>query len=511
MPKFSPQWQRCARYPLGSGAMFILLTALTLCACGAVAIAQDAAPLVDRLEALEVAQQTTQVNLDTVWVFLAGTLVFLMNAGFAMLETGFCRNKNALSLLAKNLIVFGLATVAFWVLGFGLMFGNGNHWLGTSGFFLLSPTENSPTTGANYQGVFEALSWAGIPLNAKFFFQLTFAGTAATIVSGVVAERMKFIAFLLFSPLLVGISYGVTGHWVWGNGWLAQQGFWDFAGSTVVHSVGGWAGLVGTLLLGPRLGKYTPVSQADFDKLRFQSRCFGWIRRSQGQLQQINPMPANNLGFATLGCLILWVGWFGFNAGSTLEANAAAISHVLVNTIMAGATGGLGATIGCSLYLTKPSLTFIINGILAGCVSITAPCAYVDLGFAAIIGFCGGIIVIFATVLIDKLQIDDPVGAVPVHLCCGIWGTLAIALFSEGPQTYSRYGIALGPERGLLLGGGLEALGVQLLGIIAIGLFTVVFSALAWGTIYLVLGRTLRVPADQELKGLDDAFNDPVA
>ena len=484
------------------------MSILTLCICATIAVAEEPSELAHRLRALEIAQQNAQVNLDTVWVIVASTLVFLMNAGFAMLETGFCRNKNALSLLAKNLIVFGLATVAFWILGFGFMFGQGNDWLGTSGFFLLSPTENSPTTGENYRGVFESLKWAGIPLNAKFLFQLTFAGTAATIVSGVVAERLKFTAFLLFSPLLVGLSYGITGHWVWGNGWLAQLGFWDFAGSTVVHSVGGWAGLVGTLWLGPRLGKYTSVTKAEFKTLRFQSRCFAWTLK-QGQPQQINPMPANNLGFATLGCLILWVGWFGFNSGSTLAANADAIAHILINTMMAGATGGLGAMVGSSLYLNKPSLSFIINGILAGCVSITAPCAYVDLSFAAIIGFCGGIIVIFATVLLDKLRIDDPVGAVPVHLCCGIWGTLAISLFSGGPQAYPQYGILQGPELGLLLGGGLESLGIQLVGIVTIGLYTMAFSVLAWGAIYLCLG-TLRVPAEQELKGLDEAFDDPI-
>jgi ammonium transporter, Amt family len=482
-------------------------TLLMLLVCVSGAVAQDSSMAV-RLRTLEVAQQNYQVNLNTVWVLLTGSLVFFMNAGFATLESGLCHSKNAVSLLAKNLIVFCFATVAFWAIGFGLMFGDGNDWVGLSGFFLQSPAENSPTSGSNYQGVFAALNSAQIPLNVKFFFQLTFAGVAATIVSGIMAERVKFSAFLLFASLLVSLSYPITGHWAWGDGWLEKWGFWDFAGSSVVHLVGGCAGLVGTLLLGPRIGKYKEVSQPEFDLLPRRSRSFPWSPLSAAPLQQIQPMPMQSLGFATLGCFILWLGWFGFNAGSTLEANGAATAHILVNTIMAGATGGLGAVLGGFLYLSRPSLTFMINGILGGCVSITAGCAYVDIGFAAIIGLCGGLLSIFTTLWLEKLGVDDPVSGIPVHLCCGLWGTLAVGLFSEGPRAYPEYGITSGPGLGLLLGGGFDVLGAQCVGIIAIGGFTLLFSYLAWAITALLLGG-LRVSMTQELKGLDDAFDDP--
>jgi Amt family ammonium transporter len=305
--------------------------------------------------------ESLQVAMDTLWVLVAGFLVFFMNAGFCMLETGFCRSKNAVNLLAKNLIVFGLSTLAFWVLGFGLMFGDGNGVLGYSGFFL-SGADNSPATGADYQGAYDSLSWAGVPLKAKFFFQLAFAGTAATIVSGAVAERIKFLAFFVFSLLLVGISYPITGHWVWGNGFLANLGFYDFAGSTVVHSVGGWAALIGASLLGPRIGRYQ---------------------------QRPVAMPGHNLSISALGCLILWLGWFGFNPGSTMAADPFAISHIVVTTNLAGAMGALAATVTSWIYLSKPDLSMIINGVLAGLVSVTACCAFVNLGSAAIIGLLG--------------------------------------------------------------------------------------------------------------------------
>lgn len=225
--RLSPSWQAC-----------IPLAILIVLAWGYAAVAQDAASAGSGPTTAEL-----KVAIDTLWVAIAAFLVFFMNAGFGMLETGFCRQKNAVNVLAKNLIVFGLATVAYWVIGFGIMFGDGNPFFGTNGFFL-SGADNSPATGDAYQGVFSSLSWAGVPLAAKFLFQLVFAGTAATIVSGAVAERIKFVAFLIFSLLLVGISYPITGHWIWGGGWLAKQGFWDFAGSTVVHSAGGWAALM---------------------------------------------------------------------------------------------------------------------------------------------------------------------------------------------------------------------------------------------------------------------------
>jgi ammonium transporter, Amt family len=488
---------------------------LLLCCLGTLdsdrlaAIAQEPG-FSQRLKALEVAQQTYQVNLNTVWVLLASCLIFFMNAGFAVLESGFCRSKNSISLLAKNLIVFCFATVTFWAIGFGIMFGDGNDWIGLTGSFLQSPAENSPTTGLNYRGAFDALSDAQLPLNVKFFFQLTFAGVAATIVSGIVAERVKFSAFLIFASLLVSFSYPITGHWVWGNGWLAKLGFWDFAGSTVVHAVGGCAGFVGTLMLGPRVGKYREISQAEFEVLPPRAKMLPWFRKPDDALQQILPIPAQNLGFATLGCFILWLGWLGFNAGSTLDANGEATAHIIVNTMMAGSAGGLGALLSSSLYLSKPSLAFMINGILGGCVSITASCAYVAVGFAGIIGFCGGILTILSMVYLDRLCIDDPVGGVPVHLCGGIWGTLAVGLFSEGAQAYPEYGIITGPGQGLLLGGGFVQLGAQCVGIAAICGFTLLFSWAAWTVAAKLLSNTLRVSMTQELKGLDDAFDDPL-
>ena len=414
-----------------------------------------------------------QVALDTLWVLIAGFLVFFMNAGFCMLETGFCRSKNAVNLLAKNLIVFGLSTLAFWVVGFGLMFGDGNPLFGFSGF-LLQAADNSPATGDAYRGSFSSLDWAGVPLKAKFFFQLAFAGTAATIVSGAVAERIKFLAFFISSLLLVGISYPITGHWVWGGGMLAGLGFYDFAGSTVVHSVGGWTALIGAILLGPRRG-------------RFQARPVA--------------MPGHNLSISALGCLILWLGWFGFNPGSTMAADPFAISHIVVTTNMAAALGGLAATVTSWIYLSKPDLSMIINGVLAGLVAITASCAYVNLGSAALIGLVAGVIVVFSVTLLDALKIDDPVGAVSVHLVCGIWGTIALGLFSVTPGVYSWYAEGEGPLAGLLMGGGIQQLLVQLLGIVAVGAFTVSFSLVCWLVLRATIG--IRVSEAEEIQGLD--------
>ena len=334
-----------------------------------------------------------------------------MNAGFAMLESGFCRSANAITVLAKNLIVFAIVTLAFSTLGFGFMFGDGSDFIGTHGFFL-EGADNSPSIKESYSGVFDSLKWAAVPLNAKFFFQLTFAATTATIVSGAVAERIKFGAFIAFSFLLV-LSYSITGHWVWGSagslptGFLYNLGFRDFAGSTVVHSVGGWAALTGTMFLQPRLGKYRKLKLGEKlsrDEISFYNK-------------KIVSMRPHSLSTGTLGCFILWLGWYGFNAGSTLAANSAAISHILLITLMAGAMGGIGGTFWSWQFYEKPSLSFMINGILAGCVSITAPCAFVNIYGAAVIGFAGGALVVWATILLDKLEIDDPVGGYSCSPC----------------------------------------------------------------------------------------------
>lgn len=459
--RLSPNWQAC-----------LLLAAVIVMGWGYAAVAQ--AP------ATAPAGPTTadlKIAIDTLWVAIAAFLVFFMNAGFCMLETGFCRQKNAVNVLAKNLIVFALSTVAFWAIGFGLMFGDGNDFIGLNGFFLAGQ-DNSPATGDAYKGVFSALSWTGVPLAAKFLFQLVFAGTAATIVSGAVAERIKFVDFLIFSVLLVGIAYPITGHWIWGAGWLADMGFWDFAGSTVVHSVGGWAALMGAAFLGPRIGKY--------------------------QDKQVVALPGHNMSIATLGCLILWLGWFGFNPGSVMAADPSAITHIALTTNMAGAVGGIAATVTAWLYLGKPDLSMIINGILAGLVGVTASCAYVSIGSSVVIGLIAGIIVVFAVPFFDKLGIDDPVGATSVHLVCGVWGTLAVGLFSVGPGGYpwmvDLAGKPVGPH-GLFMGGGFSTLIPQIVGILAVGGITVLLSSIFWLALKATLG--IRVTRQEELEGLD--------
>src|SRR5262245_11971344 len=254
------------------------------------------------------------VLLDTIWVVLSASLVFFMNLGFALVESGFCRAKNTVNILSKNFIVFAISCLAFYLFGWGLMFGNGSGFLGSEGMLMVSGADNSPATGDAYMGAYKSIAWTGIPLWAKFFFQLVFAGTAATIVSGAVAERIKYLSFIIFSFLLVSFVYPVTGHWIWGGGWLASAGFWDFAGSTVVHSVGGWAALAGIIVLGPRLGRYTADGR-------------------------VNPIPAHSMTSGVIGCFVLWLGWFGFNPGSTMVADPAAIAHVFMTTNTAAFMG----------------------------------------------------------------------------------------------------------------------------------------------------------------------------
>ncbi len=442
-----------------------------------------AAPPVDPAAEMKAAVDGLKVGLDTLWVAIAAFLVFFMNAGFALVESGFCRRKNTVNILTKNLVVFAIATIAYWLFGFGFMFGDGTPVIGLNGFFL-SGADNSPATGDAYKGVFAALNWTGIPLEAKFLFQLMFAGTAATIVSGAVAERIKFISFLLFSFILVAISYPITGHWIWGGGWLASMGFWDFAGSTAVHSVGGWAALVGAAILGSRAGRY-------------------------GEDGKNRAMPGHSMSLATLGCLILWLGWFGFNPGSTMAVgDGRLLAHIALTTNVAASTGAIASIITAWLYLGKPDLSMIVNGLLAGLVGVTASCAWVTLPAAAIIGAVAGVLVVFAVGFFDKLKIDDPVGATSVHLVCGIWATLAVGLFAVGPDAVIGNGYNLqggaGPAAGLFYGGGFTQLLHQIIGIATVGLFTVVFSFIGWYVISLITGG-IRVDAEEEFKGLDIA------
>jgi len=393
----------------------------------------------------ELSAADVQGALNAIWVLVAAILVIFMNAGFGMLETGFCRQKNAVNILAKNLIVFALATIAYWAIGFSLMFGGDNPFIGGGGWFL-----SSTDPGTYGLTPFPA----GLPIPVFFLFQAAFAGTAATIVSGAVAERIEFSAFLLFSLLITGIAYPITGHWVWAAdvGWLNKMGFADFAGSTVVHSVGGWAALMGAAILGPRIGKY-----------------------ENGEPRAI---PGHNMSIATLGCLILWIGWFGFNPGSQLAADEA-VPFIAVTTNLAAAAGGITATATSWVKDGKPDLSMVINGILAGLVAITAGCNAVSYWGAFIIGAVGGIIVVFSVGFFDKLQIDDPVGATSVHLVNGIWGTLAVGIFGGGNIL------------------------IQALGIVSIGGFTVLLSTIFWFAIKATIG--LRVHPEQEYEGLDIA------
>src|SRR3989344_9262268 len=306
-----------------------------------------------------------QVVVDTMWVLITGMLVFFMNLGFGCVEAGFQQSKNAVNILSKNFVGFAASTVAFWFIGYGLMFGDGNPFIGLQGLFMVGGADNSPATADAYQGVYSALNWTGVPLAAKYFFQLVFAGTAATIVSGAVGGRIKYFSFVVFSLILVGLIYPITGHWIWGGGWLAKSGFWDFAGSTVVHSVGGWAALTGAIILGPRFGKFGPNGR-------------------------INAIPGHNMALALIGALVLWLGWFGFNPGSTMAADPRLMSHICLTTNMAACTGLLAATAMSTLMLKKPDFGMTINGCLAGLVAVTAPCAFVSVGSAALIGLIGG-------------------------------------------------------------------------------------------------------------------------
>ena len=419
----------------------------------------------------QVPQTDRQIQLSTLWLIVSGSLVFFMNAGFAMLETGLCQVRNATNVLAKNLIVFCVSIFAFWLFGFGLMFGDGNSWVGQTGFFFQAfevPLQNV------FDG-FDSLQvlYADRPLAVVFFFQLVFAGTTATIVSGAMAERVKFWAFFCFSFCLVAIAYPITGRWAWHpDGWLANNfQFLDFAGSTVVHSVGGMAGLVGAILIGPRRGwqGYNP------DETR-------------GNRFNDNEPAANfsyhNLSLSALGCLILWLGWLGFNGGAALSIND--IPHIIVTTMLAGASGGIFVLLLRGLRSKKPDLSLIINGILGGLVSITASSVYVTFASAIVIGAIASLCIILLEKLLTELKIDDPVGAIPVHLGCGIWGTLAAGIFASQLPPYINDPIVR-----------TEQIFAQIVGILSINMFTMLLSLVFWLSIGLCI---------YGLESLNDSF-----
>ncbi len=436
-------------------------------ALAAVMMEMDTAWAAEDAKALAKNVADIRVALDTVWVMVAGFLVFFMHAGFAMLEAGLCRAKNAIAILYKNFGVVAVSSLAFWVIGFALMFGDGSSIMGTNGLFLAG-ADNSPAMGDAYKGVFSSLNWTGIPLYGKFFFQLVFAATAATIVSGCVAERIKFSSFMIFSFILVAIIYPIQGHWIWGGGWLGGLGFLDFAGSTVVHSVGGWAGLAGIIVLGPRLGKYSADGRLSF-------------------------IPGHSMPLVVLGGFILWLGWFGFNPGSTMAADAGAIARIAVTTNLAAAAGVIASSIFSRLVFGKADLSMSVNGALAGLVSITAPCANVTPFGAVIIGLIGGVFVCLAVPFFDKIKIDDPVGAVSVHLVCGIFGTIALGLFAAPSVDDSVVGLFYGGGAGLLI--------KQLTGIVTVGAFTFILSLILWYIVRAIIG--MRVEPETETTGLD--------
>lgn len=399
---------------------------------------------------------------DTLWVFLAAILVFFMNLGFASVEAGFARAKNTVNILSKNFIVFAVSSLGFLLLGWGLMFGGDNPFVGTEHLFILGNADNS---------FYDNTLTSTVPFWGKFFFQLVFCGTAATIVSGAVAERVKYISFIIFSFVLTLVIYPIVGHWIWGGGWLADLGFMDFAGDSAVHSVGGWAALAGAMILGPRIGKY-------------------------GKDGKPNAIPGHNMSLAVIGLFVLWLGWFGFNPGSTMSfENPSDVMHILMTTNTAAIAAVLTSTITSWITMGKPDLGMTINGCLAGLVGITGGCAYVSIESSIIIGALSGILVVFAVMFFDKIKIDDPVGATSVHLGCGVFGTICVGLFAQEGVT------SLSTRNGLFFGGGFGLLGTQLLGIVAVGAFVFASSALVWFVLKKTIG--IRVSREEEIQGLD--------
>ena len=405
--------------------------------------------------------QQVQDNLDVVWTLIAGILVFTMQAGFALVETGFTRAKNAANIMMKNLMDFSAGSLGFWLVGAALMFGADACGLFGKSGFMMDVFQEGPG----------CWNWT------MMIFQTMFAATAATIVSGCVAERIEFKSYLIYSVLVSALVYPVSGHWAWGSlmgegseGWLSALGFHDFAGSTVVHSVGGWIGLAGAIMLGPRIGKYRHDGKA-------------------------NPIPGHSLVLGTLGVFLLWIGWFGFNPGSYTQG-IGDVSRVAMTTNLAACAATVSALATAWMIMGKPDLTMALNGSLAGLVAITAPCDIVTPGASIVIGLIAGVLVVLSVFFWDKVHVDDPVGAVSVHLVNGIWGTIACGLFAAEKV------LGIGEANtGLFYGGGFHTTFVQLIGIVAVG----AWAFLAGLAIFFALKKAgiLRVNAKTELKGLD--------
>jgi len=389
-------------------------------------------------------------TVNNTWMLVATFLVFIMHLGFASLEAGLTQSKNTVNILFKNVSIIAIGILTYAVCGFNLMYpGEFNGYFGFAGFGITNPIGSAGLI--DYAG-------GAYTYFTDFIFQAMFAATAATIVSGAVAERIKLSSFLIFSTVYVAIIYPVAGSWKWGAGWLDQLGFYDFAGSTLVHSVGGWAALVGAILVGSRLGKY-------------------------GQNGQIKPILGHNMPLATIGVFLLWFGWYGFNGGSVLSADPGGVSLVFVTTTLAAAAGVIGAMITSWYVSKKPDLSMILNGSLAGLVGITAGADVISPMNSVLVGFIAGIIVVLSVIQLDKLKIDDPVGAISVHLVCGIWGTLAVGIFSAAHSLY-----------------------VQALGVVAYGIFCLIGSILIFTVLKYSIG--LRVSENEEIIGLDIGEHD---
>ena len=420
----------------------LILSLLFAILSGTVAWAGDPEPTVLTNKA---AIDLVQNHANYLWTLVAACLVFFMQAGFALVEAGFTRAKNAVNIMMKNLMDFSIGSIAFWAVGFGLMFGaSKTGWFGTSGFFL---SDFKP----------DGDPW----VLAFWMFQVVFAATAATIVSGAMAERTRFQGYIFYSIFISALIYPVFGSWAWGSlfngsGWLEGFGFIDFAGSTVVHSVGGWAALAGAIVLGPRLGKYTKDGK-------------------------VKPILGHNMPLAALGVFILWLGWFGFNPGSTTTADTS-IAMIFVNTNLAAAAGAIAALATSWIKFGKSEISMSLNGALAGLVGITAGCANVTPNSSIIIGLVAGVLVVFSVMFFDKIKVDDPVGAISVHGVCGAWGTLAAGIFNIG-------------------GTSAKIIGVQLLGISACFLWVFPAALVMFKLIDKTVG--LRVSPEEELAGLD--------
>ncbi|WP_166242436.1 ammonium transporter [Paenibacillus turpanensis] len=417
------------------------------------------------LAADEVTPAQLNLAIDTVWIMLAAILVIFMQAGFALLETGATRMKNAGHVAGKTILTFGICALAFWMFGFGLSFGNGNGLIGLTGFF--------PNGTEEQAGMFEALSFSGVPLSVKFLFQLAFAGVSLAIAWGGFAERAKLSVYFIFGVLFTVLIYPFIAHWIWGGGWLAAHGKQDFAGSTVVHLTGATAALVATLLLKPRLGKYNKDGKP-------------------------NMIPGHNQVLSVLGVIILWIGWFGFNPGSTLGAvNDGFFGYIALNTNMAAAAGAVAAMIVSWIYFGKADIPSMLNGVLAALVAITASCAFVETWAAVVIGLVAGVLTFFTAQWFEKAGIDDPIYAFSVHGIAGIWGSLSTGFFAS-PRLVEITGVG---KEGLFYGGGFHQLGVQAMGVVVCFLFVAIVSFIILSIMKATMG--LRVTEEEEIIGLD--------